>query len=47
MDFETPDEKKLSVKPIIGIAKQIIPLVCPNPNISISLPNKSITFGCK
>lgn len=46
MDFQTPDEK-LSVKPVIALAKKVVPIVCPNPNISISLPNKSITFGCK
>jgi hypothetical protein len=49
MDFETPDAKKLklpSLRPVIDVAKKVLPVVCPNPNVTIALPGK-ITFGCR
>ena len=50
MDFHDnstePDEKGV-IKPVIRLAKTVAPILCPNPNISVSFPNKSITFGCK
>lgn len=34
------------LKPIISTAKKVLPIVCPNPNITLTLPNK-LTFGCR
>ena len=34
------------IKPLIGLAKKVLPVICPNPNVSVSLPPK-ITFGCR
>ena len=34
------------IKPIVDLAKRILPALCPNPNVSITLPPK-ITFGCR
>jgi len=49
MDFETnttEPEAKGVLQPVLRIAKTVAPLICPKPNISVSFPNKSITFGC-
>ena len=35
-----------NLRPVADLAKKVLPVVCPNPNISISLPPK-ITFGCR
>ncbi len=34
------------IKPVVDLAKRAISTLCPNPNVSISLPPK-ITFGCR
>lgn len=34
------------IKPVVDLARKVLPVVCPNPNVSISLPPK-ITFGCR
>lgn len=45
--FETaPEAKKLSLKPVLDFGKKVLPIVCPNPNVSITLPPK-ITIGCR
>ena len=47
MDFETDAKLKLpSLLPAVDVAKKVLPVVCPNPNVSITLPPK-ITFGCR
>jgi hypothetical protein len=33
-------------KIIVDLAKKVLPAVCPNPNVSLTLPPK-ITFGCR
>lgn len=33
------------IKSIIDLGKKILPLICPRPNVSLSLPPK-ITFSC-
>lgn len=35
-----------NLRPVVDLAKKVLPAVCPNPNVSISLPPK-ITFGCR
>jgi hypothetical protein len=34
------------IKPVVDLARRVLPALCPNPNVSISLPPK-ITFGCR
>lgn len=34
------------IKPVVDLAKKVLPVLCPNPNISLTLPPK-ITFGCR
>lgn len=34
-----------TLKPVIDVAKKVLPVLCPNPNVSVSLPPK-ITFSC-
>lgn len=34
------------IKPVVDLAKKVLPVLCPNPNVSLSLPPK-ITFGCR
>lgn len=34
------------VKTAVGLARKVLPIVCPNPNVSVSMPPK-ITFGCR
>lgn len=48
--FETtaPDAKRVNLRPVIDIAKKVLPVVCPNPNITITaLPMPKVTFGCR
>lgn len=36
------------VKPIVDLAKRVVPVICPNPNITATLlPRPQITFGCR
>lgn len=42
----TPDAKRINFRPAIDLAKKVLPVVCPNPNVSITLPPK-ITFSCR
>lgn len=35
-----------SLKPVVDFGKKVLPVLCPNPNVSITLPPK-ITFGCR
>ena len=47
MDFETDAKLKLpSLRPVADLAKKVLPVICPNPNVTISLPGK-VTFGCR
>lgn len=34
------------LKPIINVGKKLLPIICPNPNVSLTLPPK-ITFSCR
>lgn len=34
------------LKPIVNFAKKLLPVICPNPNVSLTLPPK-ITFSCR
>jgi hypothetical protein len=46
--FETlPDAKRINLKPAIDLAKKVLPVVCPNPNITISALPPKVTFGCR
>ncbi len=46
--FETaPDAKKLRIKPILDFGKKVLPIVCPNPNVSITALPPKITIGCR
>ena len=31
---------------LLDLGKKVLPAICPNPNVSISLPPR-ITFGCR
>lgn len=47
--FETsaPDAKRI-LRPAINLAKKVLPVICPNPNVSITaLPMPKITLGCR
>lgn len=47
MDFSSEaDAKKLKLNKVLPVAKKIVGAVCPNPNITLTLPNK-ITLGCR
>lgn len=37
---------KPPIKPVVDLAKRVLPVLCPNPNVSLTLPPK-ITFGCR
>ena len=46
--FETlPDAKRINIKPVLDLAKKVLPVVCPNPNITISALPPKVTFGCR
>jgi hypothetical protein len=46
--FETlPDAKRINLKPVVAVAKQLLPVICPNPNITISALPPKVTFGCR
>jgi hypothetical protein len=34
------------VKSIINLGQKILPLICPNPNVSITFPPR-LTFNCR
>lgn len=34
------------VKPVLDLVKRVLPVLCPNPNVSITFPPK-LTFGCR
>lgn len=36
-----------SLKPVVSLAKQVLPVVCPNPNITITALPPKITLGCR
>lgn len=40
-------EPKLQLKPIVDFSKKVLPIVCPNPNVSFSAPPPKITIGCR
>ncbi len=35
------------IKPVVDLAKRVLPALCPNPNVSISPLPPRITFGCR
>ncbi len=46
--FETPDAKRVNLRPAINLVKKVLPVICPNPNVSITaLPMPKVTFGCR
>ena len=36
----------LKIPSPLGLARKVLPVVCPNPSVSVSLPPK-ITFSCR
>ena len=38
---------KPAIRPVVDLAKKVLPVVCPNPNVSISALPPKITFGCR
>ena len=36
-----------NLRPIVNTAKKVLPVLCPNPNVSISALPPKITFGCR
>ena len=34
------------IRPVLDLAKRVLPVLCPNPNVSLTLPPK-LTFGCR
>ena len=46
IDFSAHTEAKLKLRPILTTIGKLETTVCPNPNITLTLPNK-ITVGCR
>jgi len=46
IDFSAHTEAKLKLRPILTTIGKVATAVCPNPNITLTLPNK-ITVGCR
>lgn len=44
--FETPDAKRI-LRPAINLVKKVLPVVCPNPNITITALPPMVTLGCR
>jgi hypothetical protein len=48
VSFATADaDAKLRLKPVVDLAKKVLPVVCPNPNITISALPPKISLGCR
>jgi hypothetical protein len=39
--------KRPSLKPVVDLGKKVLPVLCPNPNISITALPPKLTFGCR
>lgn len=35
------------LKPLLDLGKKVLPVLCPNPNVSITALPPKITFGCR
>ena len=35
------------LKPVLDLAKKILPVLCPNPNVSITALPPKLTLGCR